>query len=140
MRKQGYAIILTMAMVLALGMPIMKGEAANVPVTEEEQIVEIIPAYEGVNDVRVTFNISGTTAQMQARVTSPSSKKVSLKMILQKKEGDTWIKENSWTKTGMGSQILTKSATVTKRKTYRIKCVVNVGSEKIIKKTSPKTA
>lgn len=42
MRKQGYAIILTMAMVLALGMPIMKGEAANVPVTEEEQIVEII--------------------------------------------------------------------------------------------------
>lgn len=86
MRKQGYAIILTMAMVLALGMPIMKGEAANVPVTEEEQIVEIIPAYEGVNDVRVTFNISGTTAQMQARVTSPSSKKVSLKMILQKKE------------------------------------------------------
>lgn len=36
MRKRGYAMIMTAAMVLALGMPMTKGEAANVPVTGKE--------------------------------------------------------------------------------------------------------
>ena len=36
MRKRGYAMIMTAAMVLALGMPMMKGEAVTVPVTGKE--------------------------------------------------------------------------------------------------------
>lgn len=140
MRKKGYTLILTTAMILTLSIPMIKGDAANVPVTEKEHIEEVAPTYEGINDVRVTLNISGTTAQMQARVNSPSSKKVSLKMILQRKDGGSWTKVTSWVKTGMGSQTLSKNMTVTRGKTYRMKCVINVGSEEIIKKTPAKTA
>ena len=36
MGKRGYTMLLTASMILAVGMPMTKGEAANVPVTGKE--------------------------------------------------------------------------------------------------------
>lgn len=140
MRKRTYAILLTAGMVLALGMSPVKSQASVPTTINEKQFEEIVPAYEITGDVKPSFSIASNEAKLSIIASAPSSKKVSIKMVLQMKSGDSWIKVQKWTKEGMGTQILTKSATVTKGKTYRMKCVVNVGSEEIIKKTPAKTA
>lgn len=51
MRKRGYAMIMTAAMVLALGMPMMKGEAATVPEMNMNVSEKIMPRYEEINNI-----------------------------------------------------------------------------------------
>lgn len=77
---------------------------------------------------------------MKLVVGAPASKKVSLKMILQRKDGDSWTKVQTWSKAGTGSQTLAKSMVVTTGRKYRMKYTVTVGSETITDKTAAKTA
>ena len=113
MRKRGYAMIMTAAMVLALGMPMMKGEAVTVPEMNMNVSEKIMPRYEEINKLTALFDISGKTANLKLVVGAPASKKVSLKMILQRKDGDSWTKVQTWSKAGTGSQTLAKSMVVT---------------------------
>ena len=108
MRKRGYAMIMTAAMVLALGMPMMKGEAVTVPEMNMNVSEKIMPRYEEINKLTALFDISGKTANLKLVVGAPASKKVSLKMILQRKDGDSWTKVQTWSKAGTGSQTLGK--------------------------------
>lgn len=140
MRKRGYAMIMTAAMVLALGMPMMKGEAATVPEMNMNVSEKIMPRYEEINKLTALFDISGKTANLKLVVGAPASKKVSLKMILQRKDGDSWTKVQTWSKAGTGSQTLAKSMVVTTGRKYRMKYTVTVGSETITDKTAAKTA
>lgn len=140
MRKRGYAMIMTAAMVLALGMPMMKGEAVTVPEMNMNVSEKIMPRYEEINKLTALFDISGKTANLKLVVGAPASKKVSLKMILQRKDGDSWTKVQTWKKAGTGNQTLSKSMLVTKGRKYRMKYTVTVGSETITDKTAAKTA
>ncbi|HIW58990.1 MAG TPA: hypothetical protein H9880_03690 [Candidatus Anaerobutyricum avicola] len=140
MRKRGYAMIMTAAMVLALGMPMMKGEAVTVPEMNMNVSEKIMPRYEEINKLTALFDISGKTANLKLVVGAPASKKVSLKMILQRKDGDSWTKVQTWSKAGTGSQTLAKSMVVTTGRKYRMKYTVTVGSETITDKTAAKTA
>ncbi len=140
MRRVGYSMFLVATMVLALGLPVEKGKAATISETEKEQVVEIVPAYESTVNVSHSLSISGNMANLVVNVSAPSSKKVTIKMILQRKDGTSWVKVQKWTKEGMGRQILTKSMAVTKGKKYRMKYTVTVGSETISGKTATKTA
>lgn len=140
MRKKGYALFLTAAMILAMGISVTKVNATELPETERKQMEMIMPRYEEINDIQMMFNISGTTANMQLKVICPSSKTVSIKMILQRKDGSSWIRVQKWTKEGKGTQILKKSMTVTKGKKYRVKYTIKVGSETVTGKTAVKTA
>lgn len=140
MRKKGYVMILTAAMVLALGMPVKKGDAANIIESDKKQSENITPTYEGIDNIQTGFNISGNTASMHVRAVCPTSKKISVSMVLQKKENGSWAKVQKWTKSGTGTQTLDKQATVISGKTYRMKATVIVGSEKVVRKTSAKTA
>lgn len=63
-----------------------------------------------------------------------------MKIILQRKDNDSWTKVQTWTKTGTGTQTLIKSKTVTKGKKYRMRYTVTVGSETVTDKTAAKTA
>ena len=140
MRKRGYAMIMTAAMVLALGMPMMKGEAVTVPEMNMNVSEKIMPRYEEINKLTALFDISGKTANLKLVVGAPASKKVSLRMILQRKDGDSWTKVQTWSKAGTGSQTLAKSMVVTTGRKYRMKYTVTVGSETITDKTAAKTA
>ena len=140
MRKRGYAMIMTAAMVLALGMPMMKGEAVTVPEMNMNVSEKIMPRYEEINKLTALFDISGKTANLKLVVGAPASKKVSLKMILQRKDGDSWTKVQTWSKAGTGSQTLAKSMVVTTGRKYRMKYTVTAGSETITDKTAAKTA
>ena len=140
MRKKKYSMFLTAAMVLALGMTPVKSQASVPTTVNEKQFEDITPTYEIAGAIDSLFQITNNVAKLSISINAPASKKVSIKMVLQMKSGGSWIKVQKWTKEGMGTQILTKSTTVTKGKTYRMKCVVNVGAEEIIKKTPAKTA
>ena len=140
MRKRGYAMIMTAAMVLALGMPMMKGEAVTVPEMNMNVSEKIMPRYEEINKLTALFDIQRKTANLKLVVGAPASKKVSLKMILQRKDGDSWTKVQTWSKAGTGSQTLAKSMVVTTGRKYRMKYTVTVGSETITDKTAAKTA
>lgn len=140
MRKKGYAIFLTATMILILGMPTAQADAAKIPDAGGEQWEKIMPIYKEIRDIQTDFHISGTTANMQLKVLCPSSKKISMKIILQRKDNDSWTKVQTWTKTGTGTQTLIKSKTVTKGKKYRMKYTVTVGSETVTDKTAAKTA
>lgn len=131
---------MTAAMVLALGMPMMKGEAVTVPEMNMNVSEKIMPRYEEINKLTALFDISGKTANLKLVVGAPASKKVSLKMILQRKDGDSWTKVQTWSKAGTGSQTLAKSMVVTTGRKYRMKYTVTVGSETITDKTAAKTA
>lgn len=133
-------MIMTAAMVLALGMPMMKGEAVTVPEMNMNVSEKIMPRYEEINKLTALFDISGKTANLKLVVGAPASKKVSLKMILQRKDGDSWTKVQTWSKAGTGSQTLAKSMVVTTGRKYRMKYTVTVGSETITDKTAAKTA
>lgn len=140
MRKAGYSIFFATAMVLMLGMPVMKGETATISERKNDQIEEIIPTYESTVNVSHSFSFSGNQANLAVNVSAPSSKNVSITMILQRKDGSSWTKIKQWTKEGKGRQTLAKSTTVTKGRTYRMKYTVTVGSEVIKNKTAAKTA
>lgn len=140
MRRVAYSMVMAAAMVLTLGLPVEKGEAATVSEIGKEQIEAIIPAYESAVNVSHSFSISGNKANLAVNVSAPSSKKVTIKMILQRKDGDSWTRVQKWTKEGKGRQILTKSIAVTKGRKYRMKYTVTVGSETISDKTAAKTA
>ena len=140
MRRVAYSMVMAAAMVLTLGLPVEKGEAATVSEIGKEQIEAIIPAYESAVNVSHSFSISGNKDNLAVNVSDPSSKKVTIKMILQRKDGDSWTRVQKWTKEGKGRQILTKSIAVTKGRKYRMKYTVTVGSETISDKTAAKTA
>lgn len=139
MRKKGYVMFLTATMILTLGMFTAQADAAKIP-EEEKQLEEIMPMYEEISDIQTDFYISGNTANMQLTVLCPSTKKVSIKMILQRKDGNSWAKVQTWNKTGTGNQTLSKSIIVTDGKKYRMKYKVTVGSETVTDKTAAKTA
>lgn len=140
MRKKGYATFLMATMILTLGISVTQVNAAELPKAEQKQMEVITPRYKEINDMQMIFNISGTTANMKLKVICPSSKTVSMEMVLQRKDGDSWNKVQKWTREGKGTQILTKSMAVTKGKKYRMKYTVTVGSETVSGKTAPKTA
>lgn len=117
MRRVAYSMVMAAAMVLTLGLPVEKGEAATVSEIGKEQIEAIIPAYESAVNVSHSFSISGNKANLAVNVSAPSSKKVTIKMILQRKDGDSWTRVQKWTKEGKGRQILTKSIAVTMQQT-----------------------
>lgn len=140
MRKKGYTTFLMATMILALGISVTQVNAAELPETEQKQMEMITPRYEEINDIQMIFNISGTTSNMKLKVICPSSKTVSMKMVLQRKDGNSWNKVQKWTQNGRGTQILTKSMAVVKGKKYRVKYTVTVGSETVSGKTATKTA
>lgn len=140
MRKKVCTIILTAALTLALGMPVIKGEATDVSEVSRNVFEDIMPKYQEIDKLTAIFNISGTTAKMAVNVSCSSSKKVSIKMILQRKDGDSWTKVQTWNKTGTGNQTLSKSMVVTNGRKYRMKYKVTVGSETVTDKTAAKTA
>lgn len=140
MRKRGYMIILTTAMVLALGMPMIRGDAVNITEMEKEQLKTIQPRYEITKIISAKFSVDNNTAKLSLLVNAPSTKSVSIKMILQRKDGNSWTKVQTWNKTGTGRQNLSKSMTVTNGRTYRMKYTVTVGSETVTGKTPAKTA
>ena len=140
MRKAGYSIFFATAMVLMLGLPVMKGETATISERKNDQIEEIIPTYESTVNVSHSFSFSGNQANLAVNVSAPSSKNVSITMILQRKDGSSWTKIKQWTKEGKGRQTLAKSTTVTKVRTYRMKYTVTVCSEVIKNKSAAKTA
>ncbi len=140
MKKKNHTIFLTAAMILALGVPPVTGQAA-VPTTDNESpFEEIVPAYEVTGDIKPLFSITGNKAKLSIIASAPSSKKVSIKMVLQRKDGSSWTRVQKWTKTGTGTQTLSKSMTVTNGRTYRMKYTVTVGSEQVTGKTATKTA
>lgn len=140
MRKKACTIILTAALTLVFGMPVIKGEAADISEVSRNVFEEISPRYEEIDKLKTLFDISGTTANMAVNVSCSSSKKISIKIVFQRKDGDSWTKVQQWTKEGTGSQILSKSMTVTKGKKYRMKYTVTAGSETVTGKTAAKTA
>lgn len=140
MRKKNYAMFLTAAMMLALGMPTLNGDAANILEMGKEQIETNKPRYEIAKDISANFSIDNNTAKLSLLVNAPSTKSVSIKMILQRKDGDSWTKVQTWNKAGTGRQNLSKSMVVTKDRKYRMKYTVTVGSETVTDKTPAKTA
>ncbi len=139
MRKRGYVIVMATAMVVALGMPAIRNEASVIPGVNAV-VEEIMPKYEVAKDISATFSITNNTAKLSLLVNALSTKKVSVKMILQRKDGDSWTKVQTWNKTGTGRQNLSKSMVVTKGRKYRMKYTVTIGSETITDKTAAKTA
>ena len=140
MRKRGYAMILAATMVLTLGTPVINGEASVLPEMNTSISEEIMPRYEEIRKLITTFDITGTIANLKVDVSAHSSKNVTIKMILQRKDGDSWTRVQKWTKEGKGRQILMKSIAVTKGRKYRMKYTVTVGSETVSDKTAAKTA
>lgn len=127
-------------MLLALNIPVIPGYTAVLPETEEAQPIEISPQYELTKEINASFSIVNNTAKLSMVINAPSSKKVNITMVLQRKDGDSWTKVQKWTKDGTGRQSLSKSITVTKGRNYRMKYTVTVGSETITDKTAAKTA
>lgn len=140
MRKKERAVVLTMAMVLTMGIPVIQGEASALSVTGQEQIEQITPAYEIGADIATSFTITNHKANLKLVVGAPSSIKVAMTMILQRKDGNSWTKVQTWNKTGTGNQSLSKSMVVTDGRKYRMKYKVTVGSETVTDKTAAKTA
>lgn len=140
MRKKACTIILTAALTLVFGMPVIKGEAADISEVSRNVFEEISPRYEEIDKLKTLFDISGTKANMAVNVSCSSSKKISIKIVFQRKDGDSWTKVQQWIKEGTGSQILSKSMTVTNGKKYRMKYTVTAGSETVTGKTAAKTA
>lgn len=140
MRKRDCRLIMIATLVLALGIPVIKGETAIMSEVNKNVFEEITPRYTEINTLTAYFDISGTKAEMTVKVTCSSSKKVSIKMILQRKDGDSWANVQTWNKTGTGNQTLSKSMVVTDGRKYRMKYIVTAGSETITEKTAAKTA
>lgn len=140
MRKKACTIILTAALTLVFGMPVIKGEAADISEVSRNVFEDISPRYEEIDKLKTLFDISGTKANMAVNVSCSSSKKISIKIVFQRKDGDSWTKVQQWIKEGTGSQILSKSMTVTNGKKYRMKYTVTAGSETVTGKTAAKTA
>ena len=82
MRKRGYAMILAATMVLTLGTPVINGEASVLPEMNTSISEEIMPRYEEIRKLITTFDITGTIANLKVDVSAPSSKNVTIKMIL----------------------------------------------------------
>lgn len=139
MKKKRYVIILVTTIAVALNVPVKSSQAVTITEVSKE-INEIVPRYMEINDIKKNFDIVGTSANMKISVFCSSTKKVSIKIVLQRKDNDSWIKVQTWTKTGMGTQTLSKSMTVTKGRKYRMKYTVTVGSETVTDKTAAKTA
>lgn len=99
-----------------------------------------MPAYEIAGAINSSFLISNNTAKLLLSVSSPVSKKVSITMVLQIKNGSSWDRVKKWTKEGVGTQTLSKSKEVINGRTYRMKYTVTVGSETVTGKTPAKTA
>lgn len=118
----------------------IKGEAADISEVSRNVFEEISPRYEEIDKLKTLFDISGTTADMTVNVSCSSSKKISIKIVLQRKDGDSWTKVQQWTKEGTGRLILSKSMTATNGKKYRMKYTVTAGSETVTGKTAAKTA
>ncbi len=140
MRKKERAVVLTMAMVLTMGIPVIQGDASALSVTGQEQIEQITPAYEIGADITTSSTITNHKANLKLVVGAPSSIKVAMTMILQRKDGNSWTKVQTWNKTGTGNQTLSKSIIVTDGRKYRMKYKVTVGSETVTDKTAAKTA
>ncbi len=140
MKQKKYVIMIITTMLLALNIPVIPGYTAVLPETEEAQPIEISPQYELTKEINASFSIVNNTAKLSMVINAPSSKKVNITMVLQRKDGDSWTKVQKWTKDGTGRQSLSKSITVTKGRNYRMKYTVTVGSETITDKTAAKTA
>ena len=140
MRKKERAVVLTMAMVLTMGIPVIQGDASALSVTGQEQIEQITPAYEIGADITTSSTITNHKANLKLVVGAPSSIKVAMTMILQRKDGNSWTKVQTWNKTGTGNQTLSKSIIVTDGRKYRMKYKVTVGSETVTDKTAAKPA
>lgn len=122
-------------------MSVIQAEAKTTSIeTEQKHIEATAPLYININNIQTGFDISGTTATLKVNVRSTDSQKVSIKMVLQRKDNDSWTKVKIWTKTGTGRQNLSKSVTVTKGQKYRMKYTVTIGSETVTDKTAAKTA
>lgn len=139
MRNLKCTLFLTAAMLFALQIPTTQGIASAIPDTKEE-IIEMTPRYELAGSIDTSFSINNNTAKLLLIVNAPLTKKVSITMILQRKDGDSWTKVQTWKKAGTGNQTLSKSMLVTKGRKYRMKYTVTVGSETITGKTAAKTA
>lgn len=140
MKQKKYVIMIITTMLLALNIPVIPGYTAVLPETEEAQPIEISPQYELTKEINASFSIVNNTAKLSMVINAPSSKKLNITMVLQRKDGDSWTKVQKWTKDGTGRQSLSKSITVTKGRNYRMKYTVTVGSETITDKTAAKTA
>lgn len=140
MKQKRHVIMIITTMLLALKIPVIPGYTAVLPETKETQPIEISPQYELTKEINASFSIVNNTAKLSMVINAPSSKKVNITMVLQRKDGDSWTKVQKWTREGTGRQSLSKSMIVTKGRKYRMKYTVTVGSETVTDKTPAKTA
>ena len=88
----------------------------------------IMPLYDYANVVGVGLSVSGSTANCSGDVelrVRPSS--LSMSLILQKKNGDSWETYASWSDSVIGGTILRMSESCSvSRGTYRVKVSITV--------------
>ena len=140
MKKKKYTIIIITAILLSLKIPAIQSYAAVLPITGKEHPIEIVPHYDLTEEINASFSIDNNTAKLSMIVNAPSSKKVNITIVLQRKDSDSWTKVQKWSKTGTGTQVLKKNMTIVKGNKYRMKYTVTVGSETVTGKTAAKTA
>lgn len=94
---------------------------------------QIMPLYEEIQSYVASISISGVTATCGVSVNAQSRSYIKIVMELQKKSGSSYSTVETWTgSTTSTGYSMSKSKTINRLNTYRLKATITVGSETII--------
>lgn len=126
--KKLLSVVLSVIMICSCSVCANTVFAAESP--DEEQIM---PLYEDIQSYSAAITISGVTANCSVRVNAQSRSYIKIVMELQKKSGSSYSTVETWTgSTTSTGYSMSKSKTINRLSTYRLKATITVGSETII--------
>lgn len=126
--KKLLSVVLSVIMICSCSVCANTAFAAESP--DEGQIM---PLYEDIQSYSAAITISGVTANCSVSVNAQSSSYIKIVMELQKKSGSSYSTVETWTGSKTGTYYtMSKSKTINRLNTYRLKATITVGSETII--------
>ena len=113
-----------------------KNDASNTNATESG----VQPYYLNTSNIAAGLRIEGNTAYCLAEVIAKKVCSVDVIMILQRKEGGSWVNKISWASSSKsGVNNMSNSYTLFERGSYRVKVYATVGGEKVTCTSATKT-
>lgn len=126
--KKLLSVVLSVIMICSCSVCANTVFAAESP--DEEQIM---PLYNQIDSYVASISISGVTATCGVSVNAQSRSYIKIVMELQKKSGSSYSTIETWTgSTTSTGYSMSKSKTINRLSTYRLKATITVGSETII--------
>lgn len=95
---------------------------------------EIQPRMTYINSANPSFTIKGVKAYAAAAMTAKKSTSLKIEMQLQKKSGDSYSPDTTWTATGSGTSLsISKDKTINPLSSWRLMVRFEAGNETMTK-------